>query len=96
MRYLTFEEIFKLMNQPDSDLSSIFEDDKDCQDNFKLNVTNDYDDGDNDQKFFPAFLLHSAAQIYGELVQMHFQPFALMFARNQICFTIVVNQFNIL
>ncbi|GBM29755.1 hypothetical protein AVEN_156930-1 [Araneus ventricosus] len=47
-RYLTAEEILELMNQADSDLSSLSDDDEDYQDNVELNDDDDDEDEDDD------------------------------------------------
>ncbi|GBN03033.1 hypothetical protein AVEN_181053-1 [Araneus ventricosus] len=47
-RYLTAEEILELMNQADSDLSSLSDDDEDYQDNVELNDDDDDEAEDDD------------------------------------------------
>ncbi|GBM93680.1 hypothetical protein AVEN_238119-1 [Araneus ventricosus] len=47
-RYLTAEEILELMNQADSDLNSLSDDDEDYLDNVELNDDDDDDEDEDD------------------------------------------------
>ncbi|GBM48057.1 hypothetical protein AVEN_34383-1 [Araneus ventricosus] len=89
-RYLTAEEILELMNQADSDLSSLSDDDEDYQDNVELN-----DDDDDDDISILDLISSSNPGKNGEFILMHSQPLHLISARNRVLITAAQNQLSI-
>lgn len=89
--YLTFDEIIEIMNELNSDFSSVSVVDEDYQEKFENNISND--DENSVRRVTISF---GSQEKKKNSFRCIFNPFHLLFARKQVLFRTVQNQINIL